>query len=472
MFPTSLAIVAAIIVGALTGIHWSQWLGPPWLSAGFAVLATATLVYGEVCFLRKTRTKGLLGQLICAVLSAVCVGVATHLGCLGDPGHLQRHMLAAALLGLLVPTAPFAVLLFSGALDALRHNSSIKSLEVGFLGAKLSIDLNARQHEALWHIYTELVSRIATVPLHDPFREDKEQVYVSGNLKAALTSLYNIFEIVRGELKNMPPSPKPKADYKNTDEEDVQGVTLEIYALNILNNLIRPFLTRWHPRLDEWNASTGMPEHLWPLNALCRKDLETMRRAVHLVTWQLGEALEVAHQEKLLHKKPAKTIGKLELEPIETLNALEEHIRPLLCNNRMKSGWSVFVECAALARRKDPLDDGKPTVMVRELRRLTRVIRVSLKKMQPTPVTAARKPAITYQPTNNTDPTKNTVEGIALTILQLLTQFVDRWEGNEANDEALFEEELTYLYDALTKQTTNLGNHLGVRDTENLVTKN
>lgn len=78
---------------------------------------------------------------------------------------------------------------------------------------------------AAWDLYIELLTRIATRPLPD---ED-------GMEHAALTSIFSLFEITRQILK----------------EHGRECIQFSKIAIIILNQVIRPFTTRWHKKSEE-----------------------------------------------------------------------------------------------------------------------------------------------------------------------------------------------------------------------------
>ncbi|WP_081236872.1 hypothetical protein [Streptomyces viridosporus] len=55
-------------------------------------------------------------------------------------------------------------------------------------------------------------------------------------------------------------------------------MTVECLAVNFLNLELRPFLSRWHPRLRAFEeASPGRPETEWPLAADCGAELRLLQ---------------------------------------------------------------------------------------------------------------------------------------------------------------------------------------------------
>ena len=57
----------------------------------------------------------------------------------------------------------------------------------------------------------------------------------------------------------------------------------------MLNHQLRPFLSKWHPRLREFEkANPDEPESAWPDNAACRTELRIVQ--ANLVDYALGFA--------------------------------------------------------------------------------------------------------------------------------------------------------------------------------------
>lgn len=102
--------------------------------------------------------------------------------------------------------------------------SSLK-LNLGFLESEWSPQASDR--DAAWDLYVELLTRITTQPL--PENEGVEQT--------ALASIFAIFELTRETIRR-----------------HGRGCTeFARLAIVILNQIIRPFTTKWH-RLSETGA--------------------------------------------------------------------------------------------------------------------------------------------------------------------------------------------------------------------------
>jgi len=134
--------------------------------------------------------------------------------------------------------------------------------------AEMKFAVNSEYRQVAWKLFVETLTRVATQPL------DSE----AGSLREAMTSLYKLFSETRDLLKNMHPS-KPTRE-----------VTVEVFAVKMLNQEIRPFLSKWHVELrafEETNANR--PDMYWEQNPTCRKELEALRQRLISYTKAFGE---------------------------------------------------------------------------------------------------------------------------------------------------------------------------------------
>ena len=85
--------------------------------------------------------------------------------------------------------------------------------------------------KAAWELYVEMVTR---TPLGSVSLDE-------GSAREALTSIYSLFETTRGILKEYGPGIAiPKRG---------RELSLGYLAVSMLNHVLRPLLTAWHPRL-------------------------------------------------------------------------------------------------------------------------------------------------------------------------------------------------------------------------------
>lgn len=133
------------------------------------------------------------------------------------------------------------------------------SLPFGIGSASWEADPTERN--AAWELYVELVTRVAVQSL-DP---------QEGLVREAMNSLYSLFGSTREILRKA--GPKVGASH-----DSVGGI-----AIAVLNNGLRPFLSKWHPQLLEWeerkakDVSPRAHEKAWNMEPVVRRDLEQLR---------------------------------------------------------------------------------------------------------------------------------------------------------------------------------------------------
>jgi hypothetical protein len=67
-------------------------------------------------------------------------------------------------------------------------------------------------------------------------------------------------------------------------------VTVEMLAAKMLNYEMRPFLSKWHIRVKQFESThPGERESHWEENATFRKELETLRERLITYTRAFGE---------------------------------------------------------------------------------------------------------------------------------------------------------------------------------------
>jgi hypothetical protein len=158
------------------------------------------------------------------------------------------------------------------------------SLKIPFLAA-ISGDweLDDIQRRAAWELYVEIITRISTVELRPN----------EGLLREALSSLYSLFGTTRTILRTYGPGVAPASDRP--------GITLGGIAIAMLNGVIRPTLTRWHPALLQHeakrpaNVSPFAHEQDWDLASDLRGELNEVRRVLIETAQILGEVTGAAN---------------------------------------------------------------------------------------------------------------------------------------------------------------------------------
>ncbi|MBD2449076.1 hypothetical protein H6G76_18330 [Nostoc sp. FACHB-152] len=135
------------------------------------------------------------------------------------------------------------------------------SLSLPFGIGSMSWKVNTTEKKAAWSLYVELVTRIAVQPL----------ALNQGLVREAMNSLYSLFGTTREILKAAGPE-------VGASRDSVGGI-----AIAVLNNGLRPFLSKWHPLLQAWEArrpvgvSPKEHEQSWSEEATARRELEALR---------------------------------------------------------------------------------------------------------------------------------------------------------------------------------------------------
>lgn len=136
---------------------------------------------------------------------------------------------------------------------------------------------DARERDAAWELYVELVTRVAVQDL--PVGQ--------GLLREALTSLYSLFATTREILREAGPEVGAKLP-------SIGGL-----AIGVLNRGLRPFLAKWHPLLMAWESrrrpeiSAGDHEAAWERADELRGQLQELRRQLSRYAQALGQAAGV-----------------------------------------------------------------------------------------------------------------------------------------------------------------------------------
>ncbi|MFN7927039.1 MAG: hypothetical protein U0Y68_03685 [Blastocatellia bacterium] len=147
-------------------------------------------------------------------------------------------------------------------MSALNAKLKKVSLSLPFGIGSAEWEVNTVERKAAWELYIELVTRIAVQSL------DTEQ----GLVREAMNSLYTLFGSTRDILRKAGPD-------IGIANNSVGGI-----AIAVLNNGLRPFLAKWHPWLQSYEAkrepkvSPQEHEKKWKHEKEVREELETLRR--------------------------------------------------------------------------------------------------------------------------------------------------------------------------------------------------
>jgi len=151
------------------------------------------------------------------------------------------------------------------------------SLPFGIGSASWKSDPTERK--AAWELYVELVTRIALQPLESDI----------GLMRESLNSLYSLFGSTRDILR----AAGPKV---GASKQSVGGI-----AIAVLNHGLRPFLSKWHPALQDWedkrptDISVRAHEQAWPEEPALRQDLAALQKDLEAYAVALAAIAGVEH---------------------------------------------------------------------------------------------------------------------------------------------------------------------------------
>jgi len=149
------------------------------------------------------------------------------------------------------------------------------NLPFGIGGAEWEADETERK--AAWSLYIELVTRITVQSLEAG----------QGLLREALNSLHSMFAITRQILREAGP------------DVGILSASVGGIAIAVLNNGLRPFLSKWHPLLQTWEAqkppTTSPKDHEknWSLEPQMRQELLLLGKNLEQYANALAEIVGV-----------------------------------------------------------------------------------------------------------------------------------------------------------------------------------
>jgi hypothetical protein len=147
------------------------------------------------------------------------------------------------------------------------------SISLPFGIGSASWEADPTERNAAWELYVELVTRIAVQSLTTD----------EGLIRETLNSLYNLFGSTREILRKAGPG-------AGASHDSVGGI-----AIAVLNNGLRPFLSKWHPQLQHWEAqkasdvSPQAHEKAWEQEPVLRDELESLRKDLEQYADALAE---------------------------------------------------------------------------------------------------------------------------------------------------------------------------------------
>jgi hypothetical protein len=219
-----------------------------------------------------------MGGLLCGGLLGVCVYWGTELK------GVWLFIFTGALIGGLIS-------LFWQTLATLwmRFRSEdwrVTEIEIETLGQKWKLANSGTQKRVAWSIFVEIVTRIATQSMSD----------TDGDNGIALKSLYDLFQYTRKSIAEIKPASMLPSRKKSFD-------TVETYALAMLNQDLRPFLSKWHPIWDAWRkANPDADSFSWDRHMAFRNDLKFLQNQIRGRAEGLGKIAGVSEISRFMNE--------------------------------------------------------------------------------------------------------------------------------------------------------------------------
>jgi len=156
------------------------------------------------------------------------------------------------------------------------------SLKLPFLGdINRTWEPDETEQRAAWEMYVELVTRVSLAELQPG----------EGLLHEALASLYTLFESTRKILREYGPAvARPKGEGQ---------LSFGYLAIAIINCVIRPLLTKWHPKLLHYQSmqtdtsSSVLYEQQWEDGDRLRQELNNVHSILRQYADLLAQIAEV-----------------------------------------------------------------------------------------------------------------------------------------------------------------------------------
>jgi hypothetical protein len=213
----------------------------------------------------------LLIAVICSITGGGVAGIAYWLNsCSSAWAWIITGIIAGCAFGLLWPYLQSFVL---------RHKIDDWRLEeVEIQGLKFTSA--GAQRRVAWRLFVEMATRIATQPMRD---ED-------GNDGIALESLRKLFDLTRTAVSEMQLTPSTSGD------------TIETYALDMLNNDLRPFLSKWHPLWDDFVKIGKVDSQIWPEHKRFRDELRYLQGKIESRARGLATIAGVKNTDRFFQK--------------------------------------------------------------------------------------------------------------------------------------------------------------------------
>lgn len=163
----------------------------------------------------------------------------------------------------------------------------VTQIEIQAAGQKWKLASSNAQKRIAWSLFVELTTRIATQAMPDS----------DGDNGIALKSLYDLFQFTRKSIIEIKPTSVLPSQRGSVD-------TVETYALAMLNQDLRPFLSKWHPLWDDWkNSNPATSGTNWIHHTEFRESLRAVQTKIRSRADGLGRIAGVDDIDRFFNHK-------------------------------------------------------------------------------------------------------------------------------------------------------------------------
>lgn len=117
-------------------------------------------------------------------------------------------------------------------------------------GAEFNIEIDKTNIKVAWNIFCELQTRVGIVD----FVENEDII------KICFESWYNMFKIIRSNLKELQIPLRKNKEKKKSDSITYKSKNLDEVLFILLNSHMRPFLRKWHYEFNTYWQENFTPD--------------------------------------------------------------------------------------------------------------------------------------------------------------------------------------------------------------------
>lgn len=154
------------------------------------------------------------------------------------------------------------------------NHAELKTVKVSTSGAEATFIVDDRDRAAAWRVFVQIMTRVGSQALPED----------DGDALAALASIFTLFQSIRVEVI--------KAGPTIHDSEKL----VELEAIRLLNQTLRPFLAKWHSASIEAKNSDGKLDP--KRDAALRAELRSLQPELVKAARVFGDVAEVKQIDK------------------------------------------------------------------------------------------------------------------------------------------------------------------------------